>query len=103
MTSTRAELLELTSYLARRDYVFICPTPESQERVVTKRTNDSSARYSINLEDFFGWSLPAEMYVQQKAHRGAGREKLMRFVAKPSIPSSLQNCANACPMHRLSL
>lgn len=54
-------LLELASYLSTKSYVFICPTPESQERVVTKRRKDAKTRYCENLTDFFGWSLSASV------------------------------------------
>ncbi|MCJ1390253.1 hypothetical protein MMC18_003111 [Xylographa bjoerkii] len=50
----------LTTFLLEKDYAFVCISPESQERVVRKRSLDPETRNSANLEDFFGWSLPAE-------------------------------------------
>ncbi|MCJ1290121.1 hypothetical protein MMC34_001657 [Xylographa carneopallida] len=50
----------LTTFLLEKNYAFVCISPESQERVVRKRSLHPKTRNSANLEDFFGWSLPAE-------------------------------------------
>lgn len=55
--------LSLTAFLAQHDYTFICPTPESQARVVRKRLSQAATSHSTTLEDFFGWSLPGDKYV----------------------------------------
>ncbi|MCJ1284647.1 hypothetical protein MMC26_003982 [Xylographa opegraphella] len=50
----------LITFLLEKNYAFVCISPESQEKVVRKRACRSDTRNSTNLEDFFGWSLPAE-------------------------------------------
>ena len=57
MPQDREILLDLAAFLGRKDYAFVCPTPESQERVVAKRKRQSKTRYSESLQDVFGWSL----------------------------------------------
>lgn len=61
--NTDAAFLALADFLRQRDYTFICPTPESQDRVVSKRVRDRDARHVATLEDFFGWSLSCHQYV----------------------------------------
>ena len=58
--TSEAAFLALAAYLKQQDYAFICPTPESQQRVVSKRNQDPEKRKVANLEDFFGWSLAAD-------------------------------------------
>ncbi|KAK4998328.1 hypothetical protein LTR66_002416 [Elasticomyces elasticus] len=48
--------LALAAHLAQQGYTFVCPTPESQARVVQQR----SGEHCTTLADFFGWSLPAD-------------------------------------------
>jgi len=59
MPQDHGVLLELAAFLGKNDYAFVCPTPESQERVVAKRKRQSKTRYSESLQDVFGWSLEA--------------------------------------------
>jgi len=63
MPQIRDTLLELAAFLEQSDYAFICPTPESQERVMTKRKRHPKTRYSESLQDVFGWSLDASKSV----------------------------------------
>lgn len=61
-SSEETALVSLTAFLAQHDYTFICPTPESQARVVRKRLSKAATSRSTTLEDFFGWSLPGDKY-----------------------------------------
>lgn len=58
--TSEAAILALAAYLKQQNYTFICPTPESQQRVVAKRNEDPENRKVANLEDFYGWSLAAD-------------------------------------------
>lgn len=60
--ATEAAFLALAAYLKQQNYSFICPTPESQQRVLAKRNQDPEKRKVANLEDFYGWSLAADRY-----------------------------------------
>ncbi|KAF2024496.1 S-adenosyl-L-methionine-dependent methyltransferase [Setomelanomma holmii] len=48
----------LTAHLAEWKYSFVCPSPETQGRVVQKRSADESTADAKTATDFFGWSLP---------------------------------------------
>ncbi|KAF2873856.1 S-adenosyl-L-methionine-dependent methyltransferase [Massariosphaeria phaeospora] len=48
----------LTKHLAKAKYAFVCPSPETQGRVVQKRSSDASTADAKNAPDFFGWNLP---------------------------------------------
>jgi hypothetical protein len=52
----------LTRHLGGANYAFVCPSPETQARVVRKRSSDASTADAKNLEDFFGWSLPCSEF-----------------------------------------
>jgi len=62
LSSEETAFSSLTAFLVQHDYTFICPTPESQARVVRKRLSKAATSRSTTLEDFFGWSLPADKY-----------------------------------------
>jgi hypothetical protein len=47
----------ILQHLRRHNYSFICPSPETQARVV------QSGGRAETLEDFFGWNLVAEKHV----------------------------------------
>lgn len=49
-------LLLLLAKLKAKSYTFICPSPESQLRVI----EGCKDRHADTLEDVFGWSLPVE-------------------------------------------
>jgi hypothetical protein len=53
----------LTRYLSEKRYAFLCPSPETQGRVVQKRSADVSTADAKNVRDFFGWSLACSEYV----------------------------------------
>jgi hypothetical protein len=57
-TEVAAAYQALTRYLGEKKYSFVCPSPETQGRVVNKRTSDVSTADARNVQDFFGWSLP---------------------------------------------
>ncbi|KAF2685950.1 S-adenosyl-L-methionine-dependent methyltransferase [Lentithecium fluviatile CBS 122367] len=48
----------LVQHLADAQYVFVCPAPETQARVMRKRGSDASTEDARTAEDFFGWNLP---------------------------------------------
>ncbi|KAI8936479.1 hypothetical protein NX059_006884 [Plenodomus lindquistii] len=48
----------LTKHLAEGGYSFVCPSPETQGRVVNRRLSTASALHANNAHDFFGWNLP---------------------------------------------
>jgi hypothetical protein len=52
----------LTKHLAEQKYVFVCPSPETQGRVVQKRRSDVSTEDAQNAVDFFGWNLSCTRY-----------------------------------------
>ncbi|KAG9186967.1 hypothetical protein G6011_10075 [Alternaria panax] len=58
MTETTNAYEALTKHLAKEKYVFVCPSPETQGRVVSKRRTHVSAEDAQNGYDFFGWNLP---------------------------------------------
>ncbi len=62
LSSEETAFSSLTAFLVQHDYTFICPTPESQARVVRKRLSKPATSCSTTLEDFFGWSLPGDKY-----------------------------------------
>lgn len=62
MTESTAVYQALTKHLAEANYVFICPSPETQDRVVQKRRSNSSTEDAKSLEDFFGWNLQCSRY-----------------------------------------
>lgn len=47
----------LTRHLAKSNYVFVCPSPETQGRVVQKRHSNVSTDDAQTASDFFGWNL----------------------------------------------
>jgi hypothetical protein len=57
-TEARAAFQALTKFLGEKKYTFICPSPETQGRVVKKRSSDTSTADAKTVQDFFGWSLP---------------------------------------------
>jgi hypothetical protein len=52
----------LRQHLAKQKYVFVCPSPETQGRVVQKRKSDVSTEDAQNAVDFFGWNLSCTRY-----------------------------------------
>jgi hypothetical protein len=52
----------LTQHLAKAKYVFVCPSPETQGKVVQKRRSNVSTEDAQNAHDFFGWNLPCTRY-----------------------------------------
>ncbi|KAF2995668.1 hypothetical protein E8E13_002164 [Curvularia kusanoi] len=58
MTESIAAYEALTKYLASKQYIFVCPSPETAGRVVEKRNSSPATRLARNAQDFFGWSLP---------------------------------------------
>jgi hypothetical protein len=52
----------LANYLHEANYSFVCPSPESQGRVVRKRCENTSTVDAKNVHDFFGWSLSCSEY-----------------------------------------
>ncbi|KAK5154983.1 hypothetical protein LTR04_005884 [Oleoguttula sp. CCFEE 6159] len=81
MADVHAAFLSLASYLADRNYTFVCPTPESQTRVVDKRSTSATTRWSASLEDFFGWSLPAKKEILTKLLSAAVLKQLQETPA----------------------
>jgi methylase of polypeptide subunit release factors len=59
---TTAAYQALTQHLAKSNYTFVCPSPETQGRVVKKRGSDASTSDAKKATDFFGWSLPCSRY-----------------------------------------
>jgi len=53
-----AAIQALTKYLDEKKYTFVCPSPETQGRVVQKRSSHKSTADAKSIQDFFGWSLP---------------------------------------------
>ena len=62
MIETTAAYQALTDHLAKEKYVFVCPSPETQGRVVNKRRSNVSTEDAKNAYDFFGWNLPCTRY-----------------------------------------
>ncbi|RYN74020.1 hypothetical protein AA0120_g12524 [Alternaria tenuissima] len=58
MTEITTAYQALTKHLAKEKYVFLCPSPETQARVVNKRRSNVSTEDAQNAYDFFGWNLP---------------------------------------------
>jgi hypothetical protein len=58
----------LTNYLGKKRYTFVCPSPETQGRVVRKRSSVASTADAKNMHDFFGWSLPCSEYAVSSVH-----------------------------------
>ncbi|KAK7177451.1 hypothetical protein PSPO01_16501 [Paraphaeosphaeria sporulosa] len=48
----------LIEHLAKVKYAFVCPSPETQGRVVEKRTSAQFSAEAKDAQDFFGWNLP---------------------------------------------
>jgi len=65
MTDTTAAYQALTKHLAKANYAFVCPSPETQGRVVRKRSSDVATADAKNAADFFGWSLPCSKYAMR--------------------------------------
>ncbi|KAF2856053.1 S-adenosyl-L-methionine-dependent methyltransferase [Plenodomus tracheiphilus IPT5] len=53
----------LTEHLAEGGYAFVCPSPETQGRVVKKRVSEVSTRDAKTAQDFFGWNLSCTRHV----------------------------------------
>jgi hypothetical protein len=53
----------LTRYFGEKKYTFVCPSPETQGRVVQKRSSHASTADAKSIQDFFGWSLPCSEHV----------------------------------------
>lgn len=62
MTEITTAYQALTKHLAKEKYVFVCPSPETQARVVNKRRSNVSTEDAQNAYDFFGWNLPCTRY-----------------------------------------
>jgi hypothetical protein len=58
----------LTKHLAKESYVFVCPSPETQGRVVQKRKSEVSTEDAQNAVDFFGWNLSCTRYGAIPSH-----------------------------------
>ncbi|KAH7093420.1 S-adenosyl-L-methionine-dependent methyltransferase [Paraphoma chrysanthemicola] len=71
MSDTTAAYLALTEHLAKQRYSFVCPSPETQGRVVQKRISDASTAEAKNATDFFGWNLPCSRDVLKSIVPGA--------------------------------
>lgn len=59
----------LVEFLGEAKYSFICPSPESQGRVVRNRSSDLSTADAQSLQDFWGWSLPCSEYAMRSVHQ----------------------------------
>lgn len=70
----------LTRHLAQAGYTFVCPSPETQARVVKKRSAHACTREAKTAQDFFGWNLPCS------------RETLDAIIPR-EIAESLQSAA----------
>ncbi|KAI4912456.1 hypothetical protein J4E90_005860 [Alternaria incomplexa] len=57
MPETTIAYQALTKHLAKQKYVFVCPSPETQGRVVEKRRSNVATEDAQNAYDFFGWNL----------------------------------------------
>lgn len=57
MSETTIAYQALTKHLAKQNYVFVCPSPETQGRVVEKRRSNVATEDAQNAYDFFGWNL----------------------------------------------
>lgn len=53
----------LVTHLAKDGYSFVCPSPETQGRVVQKRSADVLTQDAKTAVDFFGWNLPCSRQV----------------------------------------
>jgi len=62
MSDTTSAYKSLIEILAKQQYTFICPTPETQARVVNKRQSEVLTKNAKTAQDFFGWSLPCSRY-----------------------------------------
>jgi hypothetical protein len=58
MSETTIAYQALAKHLAKEQYVFVCPSPETQGRVVAKRCSTVATEDAQNAYDFFGWNLP---------------------------------------------
>ncbi|KAH7412103.1 S-adenosyl-L-methionine-dependent methyltransferase [Phaeosphaeria sp. MPI-PUGE-AT-0046c] len=74
----------LIEFLDEAKYSFICPSPESQGRVVRKRSSDPSTADAQSLQDFWGWSLPCS----EKALRALLHDALFESLRQASLITS---------------
>jgi hypothetical protein len=58
MSETEAPFKALIEHLVKAQYSFVCPSPETQTRVVHKRTSNALTKNAKTAEDVFGWNLP---------------------------------------------
>jgi hypothetical protein len=66
-TKVTAAYQALTKHLSEVGYAFVCPSPETQGRVVKKRYSKKSTVDAKNVADFFGWSLSCPEFVKHAA------------------------------------
>lgn len=65
MSDAEHAFQDLTKYLTHNGYTFVCPSPETQGRVVEKRKSNASTAEANNVADVFGWNLPISQYKPQ--------------------------------------
>lgn len=65
MSGAERAFQELTKHLTHERYIFVCPSPETQGRVVEKRKSNASTTEANNIADVFGWNLPISQYNPQ--------------------------------------
>ncbi|PVI05657.1 S-adenosyl-L-methionine-dependent methyltransferase, partial [Periconia macrospinosa] len=81
MSDTEHAFQELTKHLAHEGYIFVCPSPETQGRVVEKRKSNTSTADANNAADVFGWNLS----ISQKRLDTFLPQPLKETLAKASI------------------
>lgn len=67
--------------MAKSNYAFVCPSPETQGRVVEKRRSNASTEHAQNAYDFFGWNLPCTRETLKSILPDAVFESLCRVSA----------------------
>ncbi|KAF2661034.1 S-adenosyl-L-methionine-dependent methyltransferase [Lophiostoma macrostomum CBS 122681] len=85
MSSEKQPYLALVKHLGSSQYTFICPSPETQGRVVEKRKASRKTEDAKTAEDFFGWNL------------SASRETLTRIIPD-SLNQSLRKAGVVKPV-----
>ena len=80
---------ELTKHLAESNYAFVCPSPETQARVVRKKESDCSTQRAQSAEDIFGWNLAATKYSPPYRHSTIQANKPIRKVLQKILPTNV--------------
>ncbi|KAF2450172.1 S-adenosyl-L-methionine-dependent methyltransferase [Karstenula rhodostoma CBS 690.94] len=78
MSERTSAYTALVEHLAKVKYAFVCPSPETQGRVVEKRTSTPSSAEAKNAQDFFGWNLPCTRETFVSIVPEAVSERLLR-------------------------